>query len=271
MGFGLPVLADAPPSRPSPVPGEGANRANATLDTKVARLGELLAQIEKYFAPAAFANSFGAEDMVLTDLISREFRGIQIFTLDTLRLPKETLLLIEVARKKYNFSLATFTPRDDVVENFIKRNGLNSIYDSVENRKSCCNIRKVEPLNRALAQKKSWLTGLRREQAPSRENLGESEFDATHNCTKFNPLIDWTNDDVWQYIRANDVPYNTLHDRGYPSIGCEPCTRAVQPDEDPRAGRWWWEQATGQKECGLHVKAVDTSGLNRTAKIGVTA
>ena len=271
MGFGLPVLADAPPSRPSPVPGEGANRANATLDTKVARLGELLAQIEKYFAPAAFANSFGVEDMVLTDLISREFRGIQIFTLDTLRLPKETLLLIEVARKKYNFSLATFTPRDDVVENFIKRNGLNSIYDSVENRKSCCNIRKVEPLNRALAQKKSWLTGLRREQAPSRENLGESEFDATHNSTKFNPLIDWTNDDVWQYIRANDVPYNTLHDRGYPSIGCEPCTRAVQPDEDPRAGRWWWEQATGQKECGLHVKAVDTSGLNRTAKIGVTA
>ena len=271
MGFGLPILADAPPSPPSPSQGEGANRASTRVIAKVENLRALLGRIEREFAPAAFANSFGAEDMVLTDLISREFRGIQIFTLDTLRLPKETLLLIEVARKKYNFFLATFTPRDDVVENFIKRNGLNSIYDSVENRKSCCTIRKVEPLNRALAQKKSWLTGLRREQAPSRESLGESEFDATHNCTKFKPLIDWTNDDVWQYIRANDVPFNALHDRGYPSIGCEPCTRAVQPDEDPRAGRWWWEQATGQQECGLHVKTVDTSGLKSAAKIGVTA
>ena len=240
------------------------------LDTKVARLRKLLAQIEEKFAPAAFANSFGVEDMVLTDLISREFPGIQIFTLDTFRLPQATLALIEVARKKYNFSLATFAPRADVVDDFIKRKGLNSIYDSVENRKSCCTIRKVEPLSRALAQKKSWLTGLRREQAPSRESLGESEFDATHNCNKFNPLIDWTNDDVWQYIRANDVPYNTLHDRGFPSIGCEPCTRAVQPDEDPRAGRWWWEQATGQKECGLHVKTLDTSGLKSAAKIGVS-
>ena len=241
------------------------------LDTKVARLRKLLAQIEENFAPAAFANSFGAEDMVLTDLISCEFPGIQIFTLDTLRLPQATLVLIEAARKKYNFSLATFAPRADVVEDFIKRKGLNSIYDSVENRKSCCTIRKVEPLKRTLAQKKSWLTGLRREQAPSRESLGESEFDATHNCTKFNPLIDWTNDDVWQYIRANDVPVNALHDRGYPSIGCEPCTRAVKPDEDPRAGRWWWEQATGQKECGLHVKTLDTSGLKSAEKIGVSA
>ncbi len=240
-------------------------------DTKVARLRELLGRIERDFAPAAFASSFGAEDMVLTDLIAVEFRGIQIFTLDTLRLPIETLALMDLTRKKYGFRLATYTPIFEVADDFVKRNGLFSMYASVESRKSCCYIRKVEPLNRALVMKKAWLTGLRREQAPSRNGLGESEFDAEHKLTKFNPLIDWTEDDVWAYIRANDVPYNALHDKGYPSIGCEPCTRAVKPGEDPRAGRWWWEQtgAGGQQECGLHVKAVDISGLK--LQVGVTA
>ena len=244
-----------------------------TLTAKLANLRQLLDRIERDFAPAAFANSFGAEDMVLTDIIAREFRGIQIFTLDTLRLPGETLALIDVARKKYSFRLATYTPIFEVAEDFVKRNGLFAMYDSVENRKSCCYIRKVEPLNRALALKKSWLTGLRREQAPSRQDLGESEFDVEHQCTKFNPLIDWSDDDVWAYIRANDVPYNALHDKGYPSIGCEPCSRAVKPGEDPRAGRWWWEieGAGGRQECGLHVKAVDISGLKAAAKIGVAA
>ena len=223
-----------------------------SLDTKVANLRELLGCIERDFAPAAFANSFGAEDMVLTDLIAREFSGIHIFILDTLRLPKETLALMDAAKKKYGFRLATFTPIFEVAEDFVKRNGLFSMYDSVENRKSCCYIRKVEPLNRALALKKSWLTGLRREQAPSRHDLGESEFDAEHNLTKFNPLIDWIEDDVWQYIRANNVPHNALHDRGYPSIGCDPCTRAIRPGEDVRAGRWWWE-SKDNKECGIHV------------------
>ncbi|MCY7387840.1 MAG: phosphoadenylyl-sulfate reductase [Burkholderiales bacterium] len=245
------------------------------LETKVVRLRELLSCIERDFAPAAFANSFGAEDMVLTDLIARDFRGIQIFTLDTLRLPKETLALIDLARKKYGFRLATYTPIFEVADDFVKRNGLFSMYESVENRKSCCYIRKVEPLNRALVMKKGWLTGLRREQAPSRNDLGESEFDADHKRTKFNPLIDWTEDDVWAYIRANNVPYNALHDKGYPSLGCEPCTRAVKPGEDPRAGRWWWEQAGagGQQECGLHVKAVDISKLRSgmKLKVGVSA
>ncbi len=242
-----------------------------TLADKVANLRSLLARIEREFAPAAFANSFGAEDMVLIDLIAHEFPGIQIFTLDTLRLPKATLSLIDVSRKKYGFRLATYTPIFEVAEDFVKRNGLFSMYESVENRKSCCYIRKVEPLNRALALKKAWLTGLRREQAPSRSNLGESEFDADHKLTKFNPLIDWTADDVWAYIRANNVPYNALHDKGYPSIGCEPCTRAVKPGEDPRAGRWWWEQtgAIDQQECGLHVKAVDISRLK--SRVGATA
>ena len=242
-----------------------------TLANKVANLRELLGRIERDFAPAAFANSFGAEDMVLTDLIASQFSGIQIFTLDTLRLPKETLALIEVVKEKYQLRPATFTPIFEVAEDFVKRNGLFSMYDSLENRKSCCQLRKIEPLSRALALKKSWLTGLRREQAPSRANLGESEFDAAHQLTKFNPLLDWTEDEVWQYIRVNDVPYNALHDRGFPSIGCEPCTRAVKPGEDPRAGRWWWEQAAAQKECGLHVKAVATSGLKSAETTGVSA
>ncbi len=246
-----------------------------TLAIKVANLRELLGRIERDFAPAAFANSFGAEDMVLTDLIAREFRGIQIFTLDTLRLPKETLALMAHARKKYGFRLATYTPIFEVADDFVKRNGLFSMVESVENRKSCCYIRKVEPLNRALVMKKAWLTGLRREQAASRQDFGESDFDADHKLTKFNPLIDWTENDVWAYIHANDVPYNALHDKGYPSIGCEPCTRAVKPGEDPRAGRWWWEQAGagGQQECGLHVKPVDISKLSSglKSKVGVTA
>lgn len=246
------------------------------LDTKVARLRELLGQIERDFSPAAFANSFGAEDMVLTDLIAREFRGIQIFTLDTLRLPKETYELMHRARKKYGFRLITFTPIIEVAEDFVQRHGAFSMYESVENRKSCCYIRKVEPLNRALALKKAWLTGLRHGQAPSRKDLGESELDAERKLTKFNPLIDWSEDDVWAYIRANDVPTSALHDKGYPSIGCEPCTRAVKPGEDPRAGRWWWEQEAasgngGLQECGLHVKAVDISGLKSAAKSGATA
>jgi len=241
------------------------------LDTKVARLRELLGRIQRDFAPAAFANSFGAEDMVLTHLIATELPGIQIFTLDTLRLPKQTYELIHASRKKYGFRLQTYTPIFEVVEDFENRNGQFSMYESVENRKSCCYIRKVEPLNRALALKKAWLTGLRREQAPSRKDLGESEFDADHKLTKFNPLIDWTEDDVWAYIRANDVPYNALHDKGYPSIGCDPCTRAVKPGEDPRAGRWWWESegTGGQQECGLHVKVVDVSGLK--SRVGAAA
>ena len=235
------------------------------LETKVARLRELLRRIEREFAPAAFANSFGAEDMVLTHLIASEFKGIEIFTLDTLRLHRETHALMQAAREKYGFRLRTFTPLFEMVEDLEAREGKFSMYESVEQRKSCCYIRKVEPLNRALALKKAWLTGLRREQAVSRKDLSESEFDNEHKLTKFNPLIDWTADDVWAYLKAHDVPFNALHDKGYPSIGCEPCTRAIKPGEDARAGRWWWEQqgAGGQQECGLHVKTVDTSRLVR--------
>jgi phosphoadenosine phosphosulfate reductase len=237
------------------------------LEAKVASLKVLLEMIETEFAPAVFANSFGAEDMVLTDLIAREFRGIRIFTLETGRLPRETLELMKQAQAKYDFELGIFAPKPEAVDEYVKTRGLNAFYESVENRKACCHIRKVEPLGRALAGKRSWLTGLRREQAASRRDLRESEFDLDHGITKFNPLIDWSNDDVWAYIHAHGVPYNPLHDKGYPSIGCEPCTRAIKSGEDPRAGRWWWENAdAGQQECGLHVKAVDTSALKSGAK-----
>jgi phosphoadenosine phosphosulfate reductase len=236
-----------------------------TMQIKVENLKALLAKIERDFSPAAFANSFGAEDMVLTHLIAREFRGIQVFTLDTGRLPRETTELIRVVEARYDLPVVAYTPIPAAVDEYVRTRGLNAFYEGLEQRKACCQIRKVEPLARALAGKKAWLTGLRREQAPSRRDLTDSEFDPAHGITKFNPLIDWSNDDVWAYLGAHDVPWNELHDRGFPSIGCEPCTRAVKPGEDPRAGRWWWEQNAGQKECGLHVQTVDTSGLKLRA------
>jgi phosphoadenosine phosphosulfate reductase len=224
-----------------------------SLERKIAALRDRLKTIEREHAPAAFASSFGAEDMVLLDLIAREFRGIEVFTLETGRLPQATQDLIAEANARYAIPLHIYYPNPAAVEDYVSTRGLNAFYESVENRKACCAIRKVEPLRRALAGRRAWLTGLRRDQAASRNNLTESEFDATHGITKFNPLIDWTAEDVWAYLRSNGVPYNALHDKGYPSIGCEPCTRAVKPGEDPRAGRWWWEGQAGQKECGLHV------------------
>jgi phosphoadenosine phosphosulfate reductase len=230
-----------------------------SLDAKISQLKVLLGQIEREFSPAAFATSFGAEDMVLLDLIARQFSSIHVFTLDTGRLPKETLALMEVSLVRYAKPIHVFKPQSADVENYVDTLGANAFYESIENRKACCHIRKVEPLGRALADKRAWLTGLRREQAASRANLAHQEHDATHGLVKFNPLLDWTNEDVWAYIRTNDLPYNALHDRGYPSIGCEPCTRAVKAGEDPRAGRWWWESEAGKKECGLHVAELDTT------------
>lgn len=243
-----------------------------SLDAKLARTRELLGRIEREFAPAAFASSFGAEDMVLTELIVSEFPGIQIFTLDTGRLPEETIALMHNAQAHYDVTFAVYRPDEASVADYVKQYGVNAFYESVDLRKACCGIRKVEPLGRALAGRKAWLTGLRREQAPSRRDLGEQEVDADHGLAKFNPLVEWTHDDVWAFIRANDVPYNELHDRGYPSIGCDPCTRAVKPGEDPRAGRWWWESAaSGQQECGLHVPASPAQGALTNIRIKVTA
>ena len=222
-------------------------------ETHVADARALLRGIERNHPPAAFASSFGAEDMVLLDLIAWEGLDIDIFTLDTGRLPRETHELIERVRRRYRLRIDVVVPRAASVEAYVAQHGLDGFYEGVEQRKACCRARKVEPLERALRGRKAWITGLRREQAESRAAIGLRSFDEALGLWKFNPLADWTAQDVWTYLRSRDVPYNPLHDRGYPSIGCEPCTRAVKPGEDARAGRWWWERGGGAKECGLHA------------------
>jgi phosphoadenosine phosphosulfate reductase len=223
------------------------------LAGKTSELISYLKQIEVTQSPTAFACSFGAEDMVLLDAIARHARKIEVFTLDTGRLPEETHALFETVRDKYPIAIRTYFPDASTVQAWIEQNGPNAFYKSVAQRQQCCHIRKVEPLQRALAGKKSWVTGLRREQSAARHTLEHETWDDANGLIKINPLLEWTNDDVWDYIKVNGVPYNALHDRGYPSIGCAPCTRAVQPGEDIRAGRWWWESTS--KECGLHKHA----------------
>jgi phosphoadenosine phosphosulfate reductase len=223
------------------------------LAEKTSELISYLKQVESTQSPTAFACSFGAEDMVLLDAIARHARKIEVFTLDTGRLPEETHGLFETVRDKYPIAIRTYFPDASTVQAWVEQNGPNAFYRSVAQRQQCCHIRKVEPLQRALAGKKSWVTGLRREQSTARHTLEREAWDDANGLTKINPLLEWTNDDVWAYIKANDVPYNALHDRGYPSIGCAPCTRAIQPGEDIRAGRWWWESSS--KECGLHTHA----------------
>ena len=227
------------------IPAKDAAYPVATL---VARLKEIAGE----FGRVAFASSLGAEDMVVTDAIFTAALPIAIFTLDTGRLPRETLDLLERTRARYSREVEIFRPDADEVERYVTEHGANAFYESVELRKSCCHIRKVEPLERALAGRDAWVTGLRRAQAATRTDLPSREFDAAHGLVKFNPLADWSEEEVWAYIRDRAVPYNALHDRGYPSIGCDPCTRAIRPGEDVRAGRWWWE-SRDNKECGIHV------------------
>ena len=222
-----------------------------SLSEKTNELVASLRQVEAEHSPSAFACSFGAEDMVLLDVIAKEARGIEVFSLDTGRLPEETHTLLDTVRDKYPIPIRMYFPESQAVETWIEQNGPNGFYRSVAQRLQCCEIRKVRPLRRALAGKKSWVTGLRREQSAQRQNLQAQSWDDANGLLKFNPLLEWTNDDVWSYIKTNRVPYNELHGRGYPSIGCAPCTRAVQPGEDSRAGRWWWESS--EKECGLHL------------------
>jgi phosphoadenosine phosphosulfate reductase len=218
----------------------------------VASTRATLERVARDFAPAVFASSLAAEDMVLTDMILKSGLPIAIFSLETGRLHAETLAVLDAVKATYGYEIALFRPQPEAVDEYVAKHGLNGFYDSVELRKECCRVRKVEPLGRALAGKQAWITGQRRAQSSTRAELAVQEEDAAHGMAKFNPLADWLEADVWNYIRANGVPYNALHDRGYPSIGCEPCTRAVQPGEDVRAGRWWWENPES-KECGLHL------------------
>ena len=215
---------------------------------------EVLKRIESDFQPVGFANSFGAEDMVLTHLIANHAPGIEVFSLDTGRLPAETYSLMQIVKTKYtSINVKYYFPTSSDIESFEHENGPNAFYDSVELRKACCRIRKVVPLKRALEGKKAWITGLRREQSPTRKDLAVQEYDNDFSMEKFNPLLEWSEADVWAYIKENDIPYSELHDKGYPSIGCAPCTRAITVGEDVRAGRWWWENPE-TKECGLHTK-----------------
>lgn len=224
-----------------------------SVQVKRAQVLELLKAAAAEFPAITFANSYGAEDMVLTDLIAKENLPIEIFSLDTGRLPAETYTLMADVENTYTIKPMVFFPKHEAVENYVRTQGINAFYESIELRKACCHMRKVEPLQRALSCKQAWITGMRAEQATTRSNLPTREYDAGNKLEKFNPLSDWTEKEVWAYIRMYSVPYNDLHDQFYPSIGCAPCTRAVAMGEDIRAGRWWWEDPTN-KECGLHVK-----------------
>lgn len=201
----------------------------------------------------ALASSFGAEDVAVIDMMVKVDKNrTRVFTLETGRLNQETYDVMDAIRARYSIQIEAFFPDQKEVEDMIRSKGMNLMYESVENRKFCCEIRKVHSLNRALSNLDGWITGLRKDQVATRSTTKKIEIDAVHGgIVKLNPIADWSSDMVWDYIRKNNIPYNALHDKGFPSIGCEPCTRAVQPGEDPRAGRWWWENAAA-KECGLH-------------------
>lgn len=220
---------------------------------------------EQYSHDAVFSTSFGLEDQVITQWIATAKLDIKIFTIDTGRLFQETYDVFDLTLKKYNFPITTYFPNNTRVEELLKQKGPNSFYESVENRKECCYIRKVEPLQRALAGAKIWITGLRAEQSANRESMKTVEWDSQYQLVKYNPLLKWTYDEVVAFTEANNVPVNTQHKKGFPSIGCAPCTRAILPDEDMRAGRWWWENSG--KECGLHDhKEVTQTKLEPTYK-----
>jgi len=209
--------------------------------------------IELFGDKIALSSSLGAEDQVLTDMVAGINKNTRVFTLDTGRLFPETYQLIDATNKKYGITIETFFPDYKQVEEMVKEKGINLFYESKENRKQCCHIRKVEPLKRAFKGLDAWICGLRKDQSVTRFFSQLVEWDEGNGLIKINPLIDWSEKDVWDYIRENDVPYNELHDKNYPSIGCEPCTRAIKPGEDVRAGRWWWEEPE-HKECGLHSR-----------------
>ena len=198
------------------------------------------------------ASSLGAEDQVLTHILLMLAPNARIFVLDTGRLHPETYDVIDAVQKKYSMHYEILFPDAAKIEAMVKEKGINLFYESVDNRKQCCHIRKVEPLTRVLKTADAWITGLRKSQSSTRSDTPLSEWDETHNIQKYNPLANWSETDVWNYIHENNIPYNTLHDKGFPSIGCAPCTRAIQPGEDVRAGRWWWEQPEN-KECGIHI------------------
>lgn len=207
----------------------------------------------------ALATSFGAEDQVLTDMLSRAAGEVKVFTLDTGRLPEETYDVMEATRGKYGIEIEVLFPDYRQVEAMVRERGVNLFYESIEDRKRCCSVRKIEPLKRGLAGLDAWICGLRKSQSVTRSDMEAVAWDEQFGLIKICPLADWSDDEVWQYIRRHNVPYNKLHGAGYPSIGCAPCTRPVEAGEDIRKGRWWWEDPE-HKECGLHLGPAEKNG-----------
>ncbi len=223
------------------------------LETLVQDTRALLERAVREHKDVVYSNSLGAEAMVLTDIIATHVPEIEMFTLDTGRLPDETLALLDRIERRYQRRIQVFYPDAAALERYVRENGINGFYLGIEERQSCCHIRKVEPFKRAIAGRKAWVTGVRREQSAERA-LGESiSWDERYGLWKISPLLEWTEEDVWAYIKTHNLPYNALHDKGYPSIGCAPCTRAVEPGADPRSGRWWWENPDS-RECGLQPR-----------------
>lgn len=228
--------------------------AELNREFKNADIKELLEYfLKEYRGKIAFSSSFGAEDQVLSDMILKIDNEANIFTLDTARLPQQTYDVMDRTNLKYKTKIRVYFPDSRDIEKLYQEQGINGFYDSAEHRKECCYVRKIAPLKRALNGVDVWITGLRAEQSSTRELMQLFEWDEGNRVIKLNPLILWRESDVWDYIRENGVPYNALHDEGYPSIGCAPCTRAVQDGADIRSGRWWWESPE-HKECGLHIK-----------------
>ena len=209
--------------------------------------------MSEYKGKIALSSSLGIEDQVLTHIVCNIDKSIKIFTLDTGRLFPENYDLIHRTNHKYGIKMSVYFPDANHVEEMVNTKGINLFFESVENRKLCCNIRKIEPLKRAFAGLEVWICGLRREQSVTRQNMQRIEWDEANEIIKLNPLIDWTEEEVWKFIKDHGIPYNPLHDKGFPSIGCQPCTRSIMAGEDVRAGRWWWENPD-TKECGLHKR-----------------
>ena len=224
----------------------------AELAEKSAVLKQRLADISSRFSDVRFATSLAAEDMVVTDAIAKAGAKIKLFTLATGRVHQETVDMVKTTEDRYSVSIEKIYPQEGDVQAFIEQYGMNGFYDGEEPKKACCGARKIKPLNAALLGADAWLTGQRREQSTTRTELNLEELDDARGIAKFNPLFDWTEADIWAYIKQENVPIHPLHLKGYPSIGCEPCTRQVKKGEDIRAGRWWWLQSDS-KECGLHV------------------
>ena len=232
---------------------DGPPALSAGLRARVAKSVGILRDAVRDYRKVVYASSLGAESIVLTDLIWTEAPEIQIATIDTGRLPEETLALLDRLERRYGRRMQVYTPQSPAVESFVATQGINGFYNGLAQRQSCCAIRKLEPFQRAIADYAAWVTGVRREQSVARSAYLVSERDMRYGLQKISPLLDWSADDVWTYIRASALPYNPLHDRGFPSIGCAPCTRAIEPGQDERAGRWWWENPDS-RECGLQPR-----------------